>query len=218
MLQFDSFTFFANLFIVSVVVVPIYRLVRNVLFRRLFLGLVGVYLLWLIAPRLAVFYLAFWTLTWVLQNVVARTAERRPGTPVFATSVVLLLAPMVIWKLFTTGFVIHFNLWTDTAARALEGRWGEVDLSREIILPLGLSFSTFRGIDLVIKTYLGVFEGLRPDEVFFYGFFPPVQLIGPVIQYTEIREAVKGGTRAVEDLREGALLSLSGLAKVFVVS
>src|SRR3954447_19820649 len=218
MLQFDSFTFFANLFIAFIVVVPVYRLVPNVVFRRLFLGLVGVYLLWLIAPRLAVFYLAFWTLTWLLQRVVAVTAERRFGTLVFAVAVVMLLAPMVIWKLWTTGFVIHFNLWTDTAARALEGRWGEVDLSRDILLPLGLSFSTFRGIDLVIKTYLGAFVGLRPDEVFFYGFFPPVQLIGPVIQYTEIREAVKGGTRVAEDLREGSLLALSGLAKVFLVS
>lgn len=218
MLQFDSFTFFANLFLVFVVVVPVYRLVRNVLFRRLFLGLVGLYLLWLIAPRLAVFYLVFWTLAWVLQRVVALTAEKRGGTPVFALAVVMLLAPMVIWKLFTTGFVIHFNLWTDTAARALEGPWGEVDLSRDIILPLGLSFSTFRGIDLIIKTYLGAFEGLRPDEVFFYGFFPPVQLIGPVIQYTEIRTAVRGGTSVTEDLREGGLLVLSGLAKVFLVS
>ncbi len=37
--------------------------------------------------------------------------------------------------------------------------------------------------------YLGVMEPLRADEVFFYGFFPPVQLIGPVIQYSEIRDA-----------------------------
>src|SRR4051812_40484467 len=104
MLQFDSFTFFANLFIVFVVVVPVYRSVSSVVFRRLFLGLVGLYLLWLIAPRLAVFYLAFWSLAWVLQRVVGFTAERRLGTPVFAAAVVMLLAPMVIWKLWTTGF------------------------------------------------------------------------------------------------------------------
>ena len=56
----------------------------NVVFRRLFLGLVGLYLLWLIAPRLAAFYLAFWALTWLLQRLVALTAEKRFGTLVFA--------------------------------------------------------------------------------------------------------------------------------------
>ena len=91
----------------------------------------------------------------------------------------MLLAPMVIWKLFTTGFVIHFNLWTDTAARALEEGGARSTSHATSSAAVGLSFSTFRGIDLVMKTYLGAFVGLRPDEVFFYGFFPPVQLIGP---------------------------------------
>jgi D-alanyl-lipoteichoic acid acyltransferase DltB (MBOAT superfamily) len=126
---------------------------------------------------------------------------------------------MVIWKIWTDSFVIDFNLWGDNAVRAITGRWGDIDLARDIILPLGLSFSTFRGLDLVIKTYLGVLDGLRPDEVFFYGFFPPVQLIGPVIQYTEIRDGVQPGRTTVsKDLQEGLLLIASGLFKVFVVS
>lgn len=219
MLNFDSFEFFANLFVVLAILVPVYRLIKNVLARRLLLGVVGVYLLWLIAPRLALFYVIFWLLVGLLQWVVGRTAERRYATPVFVLSMLAVLAPMLVWKIWTDAFVIDFNLWGDSAVRGLLGPWGAVDLARDIILPLGLSFSTFRGLDLLIKNYLGVLEPLRPDEVFFYGFFPPVQLIGPVIQYTEIRDAVRPGlTKVVDDARDGLLLIASGLFKIFVIS
>lgn len=219
MLNFDSFSFFINLFALLVVVLPVYRLVPWLLARRLLLGFTGVYLLWLIAPRLVLFYLAFWLLVGLTQWLLATVAERRFGTVALILSIAVVLAPMVIWKVWTEPFVVDFNLWGDNAVRAINGKLGAIDMARDIILPLGLSFSTFRGLDLLIKTYLGVFDVLRPDEIFFYGFFPPVQLIGPVIQYTEIRDGVRPGqTKLTDDLREGVLLVLSGLFKVFVVS
>jgi alginate O-acetyltransferase complex protein AlgI len=218
-LDFDSFVYFANMFATLVVVLPIYLLVKNVLVRRLLLGFTGLYLLWLIAPRLALFYLIFWLLIGLLQHLVVVTAERRHAHWVLGFSIVVGLAPMVIWKIWTEGFVVDFNLWGDSAVRSLTGKWGAIDLTRDIILPLGLSFSTFRGLDLLIKSYLGQLDRLRPDEVFFYGFFPPVQLIGPVIQYSEISETVKERqTDLRRNLREGLLLIVSGLFKVFVVS
>ena len=219
MLDFDSFQFFSNLFVLFAVVVPLYRLIPNVLVRRLLLGLTGLYLLWLIAPRLAVFYVVFWALVGLAQYIIALTAERKFGTLIFAASIVLVLAPMVIWKLWTFRFVVDFNLWGNDAVNAINGKLGAIDLTKDIILPLGLSFSTFRGLDLLIKTYLGALDKLRPDEVFFYGFFPPVQMIGPVIQYTEINKAVEPGrTKLRDDLQAGLLLILSGLFKIYVVS
>jgi alginate O-acetyltransferase complex protein AlgI len=219
LLNFDSFQFFSNLFVVVAVILPAYRLIKNVLVRRLLLGLVGVYLLWLIAPRLALFYLVFWLVVGLLHWVVARTAEQRYGTVVFVASLVIVLAPMLTWKIWTDSFIINFNLWSDSAVSTLLGPWGAVDLVRDIILPLGLSFSTFRALDLLIKMYLGVMEPLRADEIFFYGFFPPVQLIGPVIQYTEIRDGVQPGrTKVTTDVRAGLLLILSGLFKIFVLA
>ncbi len=218
-LDFDSFGFFANLFAILALLVPLYRLIKNVLARRLLLGVTGLYLIFEIAPRLALFYIVFWLLVGILQLVIAVTAERKAGTIIFAASIVLVLVPMVTWKIWTDSFVINFNLVGDSAVQALSSRLGAVDLARDIILPLGLSFSTFRGLDLLIKTYLGAFDRLRPDEVFFYGFFPPVQLIGPVIQYTEIRDSVQPGRSVLrEDLRAGLLLVASGLFKVFVLS
>jgi alginate O-acetyltransferase complex protein AlgI len=219
MLNFDSFLFFANLFPILLVLLPFYRRVHSVLIRRLLLILVGIYLLWLIAPRLALFYLAFWLVAYGLERLVARTAESRGGGWVFAGSILVLLAPMVIWKLRTQSFVIDFNLWGNQALMSISHRVGTIDLVREIIVPLGLSFSTFRAIDMEIKTYVGVFKGLRLDEVLFYGFFPPVQLIGPVIQYTEIQQGIEPGRTVVwDDLRASLLLVVSGLVKVFVLA
>jgi alginate O-acetyltransferase complex protein AlgI len=219
MLDFDSFLFFENLFPVLLVLLPVYRAVKNVPARRILLALVGLYLLWLIAPRLALFYVGFWLVAFGLERLVARTAEARGGGWLFAGSIVLLLAPMVIWRLRTQQFVIDFNLWGNQALLATFPRVAAIDLVRSIILPLGLSFSTFRAIDMLIKTYVGVFKGLRLDEVLCYGFFPPVLLIGPVIQYTEIQHAIEPGRTVVwDDLRAALLLVVSGLVKVFVLA
>ena len=219
MLDFDSFSFFANLFPLLLVLLPVYRFIRSVLLRRLLLAAAGILLLVFVAPRLALFYAAYWTLVWVVQVVVARTGEWRRAWIVNATAIVVLLAPMVTWKLWTTSFVIDFNLWTNAAVLQVGGPFGAIDLVRDIILPLGLSFTTFRAIDLVIKSYLGVFGPLRLDELLFFGFFPPVLLIGPVIQYNEIKTAVEPGRTDVwHDLRDGLLLVISGLVKVFVIS
>jgi D-alanyl-lipoteichoic acid acyltransferase DltB (MBOAT superfamily) len=220
MLNFNSFTFFGNLFPLLLLLLPIYRVVSNVIARRLMVAAAGVYLLGLIAPRLALFYLGFWLIVWIFQWLVAATAEKRRGTLLFALVIVLMLVPMVTWKVFTAPFVIDFNLWSNQVLLDLSSKFGPLDLFRDIIVPLGLSFTTFRGIDLIIKTYLGEFDRLPLDEILFYGFFPPVLLIGPVIQYTDIREAVKpqNGKNVWEDLRSALLLILSGLAKVFLIS
>lgn len=220
MLQYNSFTFFANLFPLMLVGLPIYRLIKNVIFRRLFLAAMGLYLLSLIAPRLALFYVVFWLIAFLLQRIVALTAEKARGTVVFVSVLILLLAPMVTWKLFAQPFIIDFNLWGNHVLTRLNPQLGTMDLFHEIILPLGLSFTTFRAIDMVVKTYLGEFEGLRLDEVLFYGFFPPVLLIGPVIQYTDIRKAVEPSRKTPlwDDLRSALFLIVSGLFKVFVIS
>jgi alginate O-acetyltransferase complex protein AlgI len=219
MLDFDSFTFFANLFAILLVLLPVYRVTRSVTARRLLLALVGLYLLWVIAPRLALFYLVYWTVVLGLQRVQALIGERRGSAWLLGAGIVLLLAPMVTWKTFTEPFVLNFNLVGNDVLRGLSERGGAIDMAKAIVLPLGLSFSTFRAIDLLIKTFLGVFDGLRPDEVLFYGLFPPVLMIGPVIQYTEIQRAVEPGRTVVwDDLRAGLLLVVSGLVKVFLLS
>ena len=215
--SFDSFKYFQDLLPALLVVAPLLALARPGLARRALLIAFGLYLLFLIAPRLALFQLVFWLLAAALQQLSARSSGTRGETPVLWFGIVALLAPMLVWKLRPVGFVVHFNLLTNEALRHTSTYLAVVDLARPIIIPIGLSFATFRAIDLVIKSNLGLVQPLTPDRVLAYGLFAPLQIVGPIAEYHEVEATVE---RAVPLDRgrvlEGALLMLSGLAKVFL--
>ena len=48
---------------------------------------------------------------------------------------------------------------------------GSIDRVRNIILPIGLSFASFRAIDLLVKVYLELNRPLSPTRMFAFGFF-----------------------------------------------
>ena len=97
---------------------------------------------------------------------------------------------MVVWKLFPSWFVPGFNLHMDAAVDQLSHWVGSIDRVRDLILPIGLSFATFRAVDQLIKVRLEILPPLSPLQHFAYAFFPSVLVIGPVIEYTEIEQRV----------------------------
>ena len=107
---FDSFDYFADLLALLVVVVPAVLLVRANPVRLTVLIVAGSYLLFLIAPRLALFHLVMWIVVAALQTVVAATGERGVGLPILWGALAITLAPMVAWKVWPIDFVIQFNL------------------------------------------------------------------------------------------------------------
>jgi alginate O-acetyltransferase complex protein AlgI len=127
--------------------------------------------------------------------------------------------PMVVWKLWFNEFSITFNLWGNHAAGMLSTRLGEIDLARDIIIPIGFSFATFRAIDLLVKIYIGRYQRLPVDRLYFYGFFPSVQVVGPIIEYSEIAgQGENFETPSSDDLFQGVLRIAVGLLKVLVIS
>ncbi len=218
MLDFDSFDYFAHLLAAGLIVVPCYYLVRWAVARRLLLGLLGVYLVTLIAPRLTVFYLLFWAAVFGLQYLIRLPPERFRWVAL-TLAVGLLLAPMIVWKLAPTPFIVGFNLRFNELINAGSPWFGAIDRVRDIILPIGLSFATFRAIDLLVKVHVGLRDPLSPSVLFAFGFFPPVQVIGPVIEVTEVDGAMQRADRADHAMiAEGLLLVGLGLTKVFVMS
>jgi alginate O-acetyltransferase complex protein AlgI len=217
--DFDTLSFYLDLLAITpllllAVIVPVPSIVK-----RVFFILATIYLLYFIAPRLTLFYVIAWTLVFVLHRAVASLAERQAGLAVFWATVIVLLAPMVLWKLNYDEFNVAFNLWGNSAIRPLSDRLYSIDLARTIIIPIGLSFATFRAIDLIIKTYLGQLGKLSYDRVMFYGFFAPVQIIGPVIQYTEIQKQSEIFARpASGDIYQGLLRLFMGGFKVLVIA
>jgi D-alanyl-lipoteichoic acid acyltransferase DltB (MBOAT superfamily) len=219
MLDFDSFDYFENLFAAGLVVVPLFYLLPWVRARRILLALVGMYLIYLIAPRLLVLYIGFWAVVLAMQWLVGCVTTPAWRRVAFAVAVAATLAPMVTWKLRSTWFTIRFNVELNEFVDDLWPWVGAVDRIRPIILPVGLSFATFRAIDLLVKVYFEITRPLSPAHLAAVGFFPPVQVIGPVIEHTEIEPSLTTRLRAnPADILAGVLQIAIGAVRVFVVA
>lgn len=230
-LDFDSSGYFVDFLALSVLLLPFVFFVRRPLLRRWAYILSGIYLLSFIAPRLALFYLFFWFGVFFLQRCIAYTesrSARQPDNPslpalarlVFWASIVFALCPMLSWKIDEWQFINILNLRSNDLLGVLNSTVWEIDLARNIITPIGLSFATFRALDLLIKTSIGIIGSLSIDRVFFYGFFPPVLVVGPIIEYEEIRDPSEASSFPVpQDVLSGGLRTAWGFFKVlFLVS
>lgn len=217
--SFASYNYFFDFLSLAALSLPLYFILPSPVMRRWILTCTGMYLLYFIAPRLLLFYLVFWGVTFLLQNLIARSSQARFALPVLLVTVIVVLAPMVLWKVVGDDFIVSFNLIANRGVQILSEWVWEVDLIRKIIIPVGLSFATFRAIDLLIKTYVGRISALTFDRVFFFGFFPPVQMVGPIIEYEEIQ---RQGDNQIhfnpQDFFEGGKRIASGLLKIFLLA
>jgi alginate O-acetyltransferase complex protein AlgI len=219
MLDGDPFHYFSDLLVLMVVVVPVYFLLPWAPARQLVLCLTGAYLLFLIAPRLLAFYVVFWLVVYLLQ-LAATLWRDRPSSWVLTTLLVLLtLTPLVVWKLRPEWSVVEFNVGMNGFVDWLSPWTGAIDRVRDLILPIGLSFATFRAIDQIVKVRLEIVPALRPLHQLAYGFFPTVLVIGPVIEYTEVSDRLDETARwDPRDTLSGVLTIGIGAIKVFVLA
>jgi alginate O-acetyltransferase complex protein AlgI len=216
---FDSFDYFASLFPLLLVLVPLLLVVRATGARVALITLAGVYLLALIAPRLALFHLVFWLVVAAMQPIVAATGERRSGLAVLAGALAVTLLPVVLWKVWPIEFVIEFNVITHDIV-ALPSTWLEaLDYTAPILAPIGLSFGAFRAADLLVRSHLGLIDRLRPGRVLATGLFPPLLVVGPIASYDETEKTLSGRVPLDrERLLSGTSQILNGLFKVFVIA
>ncbi len=217
MLSFDTFSYFLDLLGGAAIVAPLFWVVKSMAVRKLLLGLLGTVLLWTIAPRLLFFYLLFWIVVWVMHQIVERTADNKAGGATLTITIVVLLSALVVWRLAETPFIVNFNLQLNDALGILPTRVSDVDLARDIITPIGLSFAIFRAIDLLIQTNLGLIERKSLGDIMYVGLFPPIQVIGPVSEYSEVQPKNERWPTA-DRASEAFLLIVSGLVKVFVLA
>ena len=214
---YDSSRYFLDLISFCLLLLPIYYLTSNEAARRALMVLSCMYLMYFIAPRLALFYTVFWIGVFLLQRLIARLEKKgRLTMPELVTALLLALLPMLMWKAQGLRFDVGFNLVTNAVFLFVSKRLWELDLAYDQIAPIGLSFATFRGVDLLIKTGLGKIGPLSFGRVMFYGFFPPVQIVGPIIEYEEVeRQAAKADPSAI---LEGAFRIAVGALKVFLLA
>ena len=84
----------------------------------------------------------------------------------------------------------------------------------EAALPVGISFYTFESISYTVDIYRGAAAALRNPVDFgtYLSFFPHL-VSGPIIQYREMREQLRGRAESREKFMAGALRFLRGLFK-----
>ncbi|HPE32982.1 MAG TPA: MBOAT family O-acyltransferase, partial [Parvularculaceae bacterium] len=177
-----------------IILTPLLLLLRAALPRRTVVEasftLVGAYLIYTAAPRFLPFYALYWAAIYALQWAMWAAAKKIGGLPskiLTAATIVVTLSPMVIWKLWPAPFVEWF---TATFARVIwtgSEMLGAYDIIAPIVAPIGLSFATFRALDLLIKIRLDLLKPISPLSLAYYGFFGPVLAVGPVIEFEEVR-------------------------------
>ncbi|MEZ0223350.1 MAG: hypothetical protein ACAH83_02265, partial [Alphaproteobacteria bacterium] len=72
---FESSAFFFDLLSLSVIMLPCYHLLRGARARRLLMIAGGIYLTFFIAPRLVVFYIAFWSVVFFIHRTAFAEAK-----------------------------------------------------------------------------------------------------------------------------------------------
>ena len=230
-LDYNSAEYFTDLLGLFLIILPVFYLLPSARGRRILLSLSGLYLLFFIAPRLSLWFALYWVGVFGLQRLVAwaeikaDVIQKQTGkpaglsAPIFWFSLIFTLLPMVVWKIYTDEFTQSFNLMGNEFVGLFGQTVWEIDLARNIIMPLGLSFASMRAADLIIKTYVGKFSALSFDRVMFYGLFPPILMTGPIIEYEEVQKnSETPRTPLADDLLVGAGRIAIGFVKVVFIS
>ena len=211
--EYNAIHYFIDLLALCLLLVPVAFFAPHDNIRKTVLAFAGGYLLYFIAPRLVVFYAIFWLVIYALHILIKFSNDKKAGIFLFWPAVLMTLAPMVFWKMNYAEFSASFNLITNDLLTHLSTTIWTLDLARAIIIPIGLSFATFRAVDLLVKSWIGTLPRLSPLDLLFYGFFPPVQIVGPIIEYQEISTHQKP---KAQDFYDGLMRIGFGLIKILL--
>ena len=118
----------------------------------------------------------------------------------------IFLGVLIIFKY--TGFFVR------TAAEVT----GNVFAVPNIVLPLGISFYTFKLISYVADIYSGQIAAQPLPEVLLYtvNFHQIAQ--GPIVRYGEMEDALNNRTMSTEQFSDGAFRFIVGLAKKTILA
>lgn len=213
----SNFDFFLNL----ITILPVLLLLRfiwpNAAFFRACCAFFGAYLLYFVSPRFVAFIAFFWVVIWALQYVV-RLAMDRNWSILFAGVIVAVLSPMLLWKIFPIPFQNAANEYGNALLHFALPFASLTNTLYETAVPVGMSFFTFRAIDLLVKIFLGVLDPLSFGRVLFYGLFPPILSLGPIAEYEEVRQEKVRRTPIPGDIAVGVFRIALGAAKIFLLA
>lgn len=215
MAEYNTFSYFLNLLAITFIFWPLYNITKNTHLKSFYIIIMGFICLWAVAPRILLFYFCYWLIVWLISKVI----HRLKSNIIFLLSIITLLTPMIGWKLWTSEFLMLSNFIPHLIIWEFARPIGEIDLISEILIPIGLSFTTFRAIDLVVQVKAGLIE--KPPTYINlnrYAFFPFVLAVGPICQYQEVNEGLNKNKIERIDLISALCNITSGLIKIFILA
>jgi alginate O-acetyltransferase complex protein AlgI len=132
---------------------------------------------------------------------------------VLVTSIAMNLSLLAVFKY--TGFVAE-NV--NALGRAI-GLGNELLPVLHLVLPVGISFYTFKAMSYVIDVYRGEARPMRgfTDYMCFEAFFPDL-VAGPIIRYAAIEEQMRVRSHTLDKFARGVAFFSLGMAKKIVIA
>ncbi len=213
-----SVQYFLDLLILSALALPIYHTSRSIRLRQCISIGVGLWMLYTVAPRLLLYWPVFWMMVWCMVVHLPKVRDPRSKTMLFAGCLLAVMFPMVEWKLYPGWFERIVNETLAGSLAFLIPPLARTDSFVPWLVPLGLSFSTFRAADLLVCVQLDLVKKPKLREILHYGLFPPVLLVGPVIQFQEVTVQNTPERDLPRHLANGLGRVLVGFFKLFVLA
>jgi alginate O-acetyltransferase complex protein AlgI len=143
---------------------------------------------------------------WIMGHWLVRAKQRRKL--ILALGVALNLLPLFVFKYY--GW-LAFNL------SELLGGHTVLPLA-QLVIPVGISFTTFRGISYIVDVYRGQAEEASPIDFAVYMSFFPYLAAGPIVRSGELLPQFKlRGQRYKVDVSQALYLIVLGLTKKLVI-
>lgn len=161
-------------------------------------------------------YLVLAALTWWASGHLAvRRAADRPVTVGFVATLVFLVANLIVWKVFEVPAHTAMVAADATSRAAFPGY-------ADVIVPVGLSFLTFRLVHVLVERTRGTRPELQdatPALFLAWLFFPPLLIAGPLQRFDDFaRQHATLARPGLPDLNRAALRITAGLVKKLVIA
>lgn len=157
--------------------------------------------LWVI---LLLFSAAF---NWYMGTLIGKHREEKTGKIVLGSAIAVDVLLLIVFKY--SGFLVE----------NLNGLLHIALPVPHITLPIGISFFTFQAISYVIDCY---WETVTPQKSFkkfllYLSLFPQL-IAGPIVRYSVVEEEINKRRSTINDISEGAMRFIVGLAKKVIIA
>lgn len=144
---------------------------------------------------------------WFIGLQIDKHREKQGAKVAVATGIAVNIALLLVFK-YTTPFFQNVN--------AIFGAGLSVP---QVALPLGISFYTFKAISYVLDCYWETVQVQKhyPKFLLYLSLFPHV-ISGPIVRYSTIENEIDNRTTTPEDMWEGSLRIIIGLAKKVIIA